>query len=105
MNETILAVKTYLDDELAKYRTWEQFCSGELSRTNLGIESGHAFSKLKDKGVGRETILKFLGPEWKETIVKIALHIINTPEGVLDRKAVEKMPSIMLTSELVNVTV
>lgn len=48
-----LAVETYLDAELAKYNSYKQFCSGEFSRTKLGIENGHAFSKLKDRGVGR----------------------------------------------------
>jgi len=95
LNETVLAVKTYLDTELAKYETWEELCSDNLIRTNLGIDSGHAFSKLKDKGVGRDTILKFLGKGWKKWMIQESLAMIKDDiEGTVDRVAIEKFPTL-----------
>jgi hypothetical protein len=64
MTQTILTAKEFLDKELAKYDTWEAFRSGETSRAILGIKTGQEFSALKKNGVGRDTLVKFLGGNW-----------------------------------------
>ena len=72
--ETILK---FLDAELAKYETWGEFCAVGNNRTNLGIDSGHAFSNLKGTGIGSETILKFLGSNWKEWMIRESLDTLR----------------------------
>jgi len=51
--QTVQIAKEYLDGELAKYETYEEFCAGKNTSTNFGKIKGHAFSNLKNKGVGR----------------------------------------------------
>jgi len=64
---------------LDKYETWEEICSEKNIRTNLGIDSGRAFSKLKGAGVGRYTILAYLGDGWKrrEWMIQEALAALK----------------------------
>ncbi len=64
--QTILTAKEFLDAELKKYETWEQFRTGGFSRAILHIENGQAFAATKKEGVGRETLMKFLGGNWTE---------------------------------------
>lgn len=57
--------------------------------------------RRSDQGIGAQTISKFLG--WNETRVRYSLerlHLID--EGVLDREAVESMPSDRAARELVD---
>jgi len=49
--------KEFLDAELAKFETWEG--SDRFIRPLFSEEGG--FQKAKQQGVGRDTILKFLG--------------------------------------------
>jgi hypothetical protein len=51
--------KTYLDAELAKYKTWEEFNLNKNINVNL-FASGRQFEQCKKQGVGQTTILKFL---------------------------------------------
>lgn len=63
LNETVLVAKEFLDRELAKYESWEEavaadkFISG-LFDNPIPLDR---FQQLKNKGVGRDTIQKFLG--------------------------------------------
>ena len=50
----------YLDQELAKCESWE---GSDKSIRPLFSEEG-GFQKAKKEGVGRDTILKFLGGNW-----------------------------------------
>jgi hypothetical protein len=72
VNETVLAAKEFLDGELAKYETWADIRSDISIRTNLGIQNGQAFAKLKGSGVGRDTIKDFLGGNWKGWVIQEA---------------------------------
>jgi len=62
--ETVKAAKSFIEAELGKYGTWEEFRSyagvGPISSL---IPNGQTFSNVKGKGVGIETIQSFLG--WK----------------------------------------
>lgn len=97
MNETVLAIKEYLDGELAKHDTWEQaqkvqyllnlFSDDKNPKATFGQAKG-------SQGVGETLLLRFLGPEWARSIVRIGLNIVKTSPKVLDRKQVERMPSI-----------
>ena len=78
MNETILAVKEYLDGQLAKYKTWDEAQGDKFITLICGHQGG--FTELKKEGAGRKAILSFLGPEWKRSIVQIALSILKTPK-------------------------
>lgn len=53
--------KEFLDAELAKYETWEtsdKFIKGLF-------DNQRSFETAKGMGIGRDTILKFLGKNWK----------------------------------------
>lgn len=98
INQTILTVKEYLDTELAKYKNWNHAatCVRVLFSTNSQFQE----VKNRPEGVGRDTILKFLGPEWKANKIEIALATLNNPETV-DRKAVEELPTMRRAREFV----
>ncbi len=86
INETVLAVKRFLDAELAKYDTLCQF-----NKSIKLIETKSQFDKLKKTGVGQTTILKFLGKNWKQWMVQEALDTIK--DKSIDREAVESLPT------------
>jgi len=56
-------VKNYFDGEFSKYEKISDLPS-HLSNLTDGMRQ-EDFKRLGDNGVGRDTILKFLGPEWK----------------------------------------
>jgi len=75
INETVYAVKDYLDGELGKadYAT--------SNRSIKGLFGGKkAYDTAKGMGVGQTTILKFLGGNWKQWMIQ---HLIK----LLDEKA------------------
>lgn len=92
MTQTILTAKEYLDAELAKYETWEDVRSGVFARAILDIKTGQEFAALKKTGVGRETLVKFLGGNWTLYKVRHALLIIKDEN--LDQKAVCEIPTM-----------
>jgi hypothetical protein len=64
--ETVQTVRDFLNNELAKYETWDIFRSDKFSRPNFPkVETEPAFRTIKAKGVGREVLLDFLGKGWK----------------------------------------
>jgi len=69
---TVRAVKEFLDGELAKCNNYEEFRSNKGIRPNFPeIDSETAFRSIKAKGTGQTTILKFLGPPWKQWMVQL----------------------------------
>ena len=78
--------KEFLDNELAKYDTWEEFRLGK--NTQPILKSEPEFRSVKGKGVGWKTIQAFLGANWHEWIIKDALNTLKGIEkGELDREA------------------
>ena len=65
-NETVLAAKDFLDGELAKYDTLNR----DDKSITLIVTDESNFQQLKKNGVGRETILKFLGGNWTQYTVR-----------------------------------
>ena len=74
MIQTVQSVKKYLDAELAKYKTWEKACADKSIITNL-VNNAKAFVKLRDQKAGRDTILKFLGGNWKAWMIKTLINL------------------------------
>ena len=91
INETVLAVKMFLDGELAKHETWEQVRSNKFITTLFG-NAGN-FGRAKKEGVGQKIILKFLGGNWKQWMVQEALNTLK--DKSIDRKAVESLPTLL----------
>jgi len=89
VNETVHAVKDYLDGELTRSGSW-----GTLNSSIKGLTDKEHFHQLKDKGVGQTTILKFLGPPWKQHMIQDALATLREDKTKVDRKAVEILPTI-----------
>lgn len=100
MNETVLATKEFLDAELAKYESWEDLSDKNIrqifydrkKKDGTPIKPEHAFVNTKTKGVGRDTILKFLGGNWKSWMIQTALEILSDKD--IDRKAAEQFPTM-----------
>lgn len=90
MTQTILTAKEFLDAELSKYETWEDFRNGGIATTLF--QNAGSFSRTKKDGVGRKTLVKFLGGNWTGNKIRNVLSIIND-EG-LDQKAVCNIPTL-----------
>ena len=88
MTQTILTAKEFLDGELAKYETLAT--SGEITRCLFKNQT--AFAEAKTKGVGRDTLVKFLGGNWTEHAVRVALDIIKDKD--LDTDAIKTIPTM-----------
>jgi len=69
-----MAVKDFLDGELAKYETWEEVCANESIITKL-VDNAKGFVKLRDQKSGQTTILKFLGGNWITTHYSITRRL------------------------------
>jgi len=89
VNETVLTTKEFLDAELKKCETWDKFQKNHLIDLLDGSRE-EDYKRLRSKGVGQTTILKFLGGNWKQWMVQSALSTISMhKEKTVDRKAVE----------------
>lgn len=90
MNETVLATKEFLDAELAKYESWKDAQADK--NISLLFSAAPQFEHNKKHGVGRDTILKFLGGNWKSWMIQTALEILSDKD--IDRKAAEQFPTM-----------
>jgi len=105
VNQTVCAAKEFLDKELGKYKTLEE-CSNESIKALFSGTKGD-FQHVKKNGAGQTIILKFLGGNWKQWMVQEALETLSgkkknatTGEHVeIDRKAVEKLPTMQQARE------
>lgn len=88
MLETVLTAKEYLENELSKYETWEEFRSNKSIRPI--IKSEPEFRSIKGKGeVGQTILTKFLGKNWKQWMIQKALSIIkDSNSGIIDKEAI-----------------
>ena len=90
MIQTIRQVKLFLDEELAKCKDWAT--SGKFARGLF--DNQKAFETSKGMGVGRDTILTFLGKTWNEHEIKFALSALKKEEEkTIDVKALEEFPN------------
>ena len=68
-----MAVKNYRDGELAKYEDW----NNADKNIRVMFASNRQFQQNKKQGVGRSTILKFLGGNWKQHVIQDALNSLS----------------------------
>lgn len=88
INETVQTVRDYLNAEIAEGDSWET--SNNLIRSLF--DSQRAFETVKGRGVGQNTILKFLGRSWKQWQIQKALEIFQAEEnGNLSREAAGRL--------------
>jgi len=87
--ETVSVAKEFIDAELAKYGSWEEFRS---AKNSIQISDSHAFANLKRQGSGRNIITAFLGANWKPWMVEQSLRI--TKDENIEIKAIEKFPTL-----------
>lgn len=92
INETVMAAKQFLDKELAKYETWAEFKRRADNVVSSLFLSQESFAEPKGKGVGRETLQKFLGGNWKQTMIQSALVAIN--DKTISRAAMDELPTM-----------
>lgn len=79
--ETVKAAKSFIEAELGKYGTWEEFSSSVCGGTILPmIDNGQAFAKVKGAGPGIETIHAFLGKQWSRYLIENTLSVIRQEE-------------------------
>lgn len=95
--ETVKVTKQFLDEELAKYKTFEDFQkSSFLNKRALFVGKKGDFL-IAQKGVGQGTIVHFLGKGWepKGWAVSEALKTLGMiKEDILSEEAVKELPSI-----------
>ena len=84
--ETVKAAKDFIEAELAKYGTWEEWNSAKNSRVELSFDSKKSWEVTKGMGAGRYTIQSFLG--WKSaTKIEDTLKVIKEEEDAERKKA------------------
>ena len=86
INETVFAAKKFLDGELGKYDSWDEFEKSQLNYFSVGSRK-EDFSRLKSNGVGRETIMKFLGDNWSTHMVQEAMAVYRSVQQDEEREA------------------
>ena len=86
ITETVKATRDFLNSELSKIDRWDT--SSKLLR---GVfESVKSFDTVKGQGVGKETILKFLGGNWSLGMISAALSQLKAvKDGDLDEVVVK----------------
>lgn len=108
MVQTVDSVRKYLKEELAKYKTWEDY---KKSQKLLGLFEGHINKKtgkpknpkaifgqvIGEQGIGAETISKFLGGNWNTGKIDGALGILD--DDKLDKEVVKTLPSMYQVGE------
>lgn len=93
--ETVSAAKDFLDAELSKAKSFKT-----LNESIKRLVDKHNFDKIKKEGVGQTTILKFLGQNWKQWTIQVALAILkDVKKGVLDLEAAQVFPNVHQASE------
>ena len=99
MNQTVDAVKKFLDTELAKYKTVKQLLTANKSISGLFSKDPNRYGQQRKEGVGQTTILKFLGGNWKQWQIQEALDNLGysktaKEKGTIDLEAVGTIPSL-----------
>jgi len=110
VNETVYAVRKYLNEEFAKAKTIDNLPERVANLLDLKgskidklhtieYHKKHWLSDKKTKGAGAITIRNFLGGEWSQTMISESLATLNAAEktdkeeGAVDIKAVESFPN------------
>lgn len=89
--QTLIQTKKFLDDELAKFKTLK--LAGDFAAQLFESQQAFANAKRKDTGgVGRETLIKFLGENWKSHKIREALTIIK--DDTIDKEAINDIPTV-----------
>jgi len=97
--ETIAAVKEFLDSKITKYYDLKALNrAGEFTGSLFKNEGN--FQEVKEKGVGRATIQKFLGKNWKGWVVREALAMVK--DKTLNYEAIKTIPTIGQAREFKN---
>jgi ParB-like chromosome segregation protein Spo0J len=93
--ENVESARNRLNDILSKYPTWEDIPPSLVNLPSFG--GRHTYNDLKTKGVGRTTILKYLGNLYTEDQVRKALNVLKETEqqnSKLSIEAVKSLPSM-----------
>lgn len=91
--QTVIAVKEFLDRELAKFENLTEWNRVNKSINLVKDESN--YQQLKQRGVGQTTILKFLGGNWKQGKIQAACKANQmAKDKKLDMDAVLKFDKI-----------
>ena len=81
--ETVKAAKSFIEAELAKYGTWEEW---QVSACRDLIHDPSNFGQLRQRGVGIETIHAFLGKQWSRYLIENTLSVIRQEEDAARRR-------------------
>jgi Predicted transcriptional regulators len=112
VNETVYAVRKYINLQFEKCEKWEDLAEDITSRLFLKdlstpTDKHHTkegnkkikFSNIKTKGPGAGTIYDFLGHDWSKSMISESLATLNASEktdleeGAIDIKAIESFPN------------
>ena len=79
----------FLQKEFDKYNSWNELMKGSTAFHNI-IDDAKSYSNVKTRGIGYDTLKKFMGSNWKEWVIKEGLR--NTQKT--QKKVVKKLPRI-----------
>lgn len=106
MFENVRIARSFIDDRLEKYDTWEELqkkglpnvadlFEGHTSKEGNPMNPKMIFGQAKAKGAGRNIILRFLGKACKRWMVEDALKALDLiKEKIVDEEAVESLPTM-----------
>lgn len=93
MIETIKVAREFLRGQLNG--GW-----GDLDKSiRVNFLNEHAFDVAKGMGVGKQTIQKFLGGNWKEWEIQEALAQLDVDKAVIEPKALDQFESLSTAKE------
>lgn len=98
VNETIRAVKDYLDDYVKNSES-----PGKVFNNQLELFADEKeYRAAKKSGVNGKVIKRFLGSSWSDWMVKESLRVINSIDsGEIKKEAVEDLESMKVAEEFV----
>ena len=106
--ETVKAVKTYLESELAKYGDWEELTAFNIKSSHVvfNFKDSRSFTMTKEQGVGAPIILSFLNGgkdkgNWSQSQISEALIIINGEKNEnIDSEAILELSNFKVKKEI-----
>ncbi len=94
ITQTVKSARDFLNKKLEKTDTYEA-----LEDFFSGLTDKEHFHQLKEKGVGRNTILKFLGRGWTQYRIQKALEELYRIENGIEEEEEEPVKEVSLESE------
>jgi acylphosphatase len=91
----VMKAKSFIEKELSKYKTWEEFSARDSVRSNSIrhlLKNANSFASQIRQEIGFRTIHRFLGNNYSPHIIQDALSIIKSKK--VDIEIVKTLPNM-----------